>query len=129
MSLKLKPELRVFVYSEYVDLRAGFDKLSWLIKEKLGRELADGDLFLFMGNNHRRLKALCYDGTGLLLITKRMERGRFMRLEELEEKEITPEELDWLLRGSTIRRPKFGAIPESPVPCAPSRPIDHRPTV
>lgn len=112
MSLKLKPELRVFVYSEYVDLRAGFDKLSMVVREKMSRELADGDLFLFLGNNRKRLKAICYDGTGLLLIAKRMERGRFMRLEDLEEQEITAEELDWLLRGSTIRRAKFGTPSE-----------------
>lgn len=111
MSLRLKPDLRVFVYSEYVDLRAGFDKLSMVVREKLNRDLVDGDLFLFLGNNRKRLKAICYDGTGLVLIAKRMERGRFMRLEELEEKEITTEELDWLMRGSIVRRAKFGVIP------------------
>src|ERR1700743_2239124 len=116
MSLRLKPELKVFVYSEYVDLRAGVDKLSWLVREKLGRELVGGALFLFLGNNRRRLKALCYDGTGLLLIAKRLERGRFMRLEELEEKEINVDELDWLLRGSIVRRAKFGAIPQTHFP-------------
>jgi transposase len=118
MSIRLKPELRVFVYTDYVDLRAGFDKLSSMVREKMNSEIVDGDLFVFLGNNRKRLKAICYDGTGLLLIAKRMERGTFMWLEELEEKEITTEELDWLLRGSTIRRPKFGAIPETPVPIA-----------
>ena len=34
-----------------------------------------------------------------------------MRLEDLEEKEITEEELDWLLRGSVVRRAKFGQLP------------------
>ena len=118
MSIRLKEGLRVFVYSEYVDLRAGFDKLSMIVREKLNREVVDGDLFLFLGKNRKKLKAICYDGTGLLLIAKRMERGRFMGVEELEVSEITTEELDWLLRGSTIRRPKFGAIPETPVPVA-----------
>lgn len=124
MSLRLKPGLRVFVYREYVDLRAGFDKLSWLVREKVGAELSDGDLFIFLGNNRKRLKAICFDGTGLLLIAKRMERGTFMRLEELEEPEITTEELDWLLRGSTIRRAKFGTIPQSPVPQGAPETID-----
>lgn len=111
MSLRLKADLRVFVYSEYVDLRAGFDKLSMLVREKVKANLVDGDLYLFLGKNRKKLKAICYDGTGLLLIAKRMERGRFMCLEDLEEKEITVEELDWLLRGSVIRRAKFGVIP------------------
>lgn len=118
MSLRLKDSLRVFVHSEYVDLRAGFDKLSCIVREKMNANIIDGDLFLFLGKNRKKLKAVCYDGTGLLLIAKRMERGRFMGLEELEQSEITTEELDWLLRGSTIRRPKFGVIPEKAVPIA-----------
>lgn len=124
MSLRLKPELRVFVYNEYVDLRAGFDKLSSLVREKMNADIVDGDLFLFLGNNRKRLKGICYDGTGLLLIAKRMERGRFMALQDLEQSEITTEELDWLLRGSTIRRPKFGAIPEKAAPIAYAATID-----
>ena len=82
-----------------------------IVREKIGAKICDGDLYLFLGKNRKRMKALCYDGTGLVLITKRMERGRFMALYDLEEKEITAEELEWLLRGSIIRRPKFGEIP------------------
>ncbi len=111
MAIKFKSNLKVFVYSEYIDLRGGFDKLTMLVREKLGRKLVDGDLFLFFGNDRKKCKAICYDGTGVVLICKRIERGRFMRLEDLEEKEITVEELDWLLRGSIVRRPKFGEIP------------------
>ena len=113
MSIRLKEGLRVFVFNEYVDLRGGFDKLSMLVREKMNAEMVNGDLFLFLGNNRKRLKAICYDGTGLLLIAKRMERGRFMCLEDLEDREITVEELDWLLRGSTIRRAKFGSMPNN----------------
>ena len=129
MSLRLKEDLRIFIYSEYVDLRAGFDKLSMFVKEKMNRELVDGDLFLFLGHNRKRLKAICYDGTGLLLIAKRMERGRFMGLEDLEEKEITVNELDWLLRGAVVRRAKFGVMPESRIPQGVSNGVDARPMV
>jgi len=111
MSITLKSGLRVFIYSAPIDMRAGFDKLSMLVREKMRASLADGDLFLFLGKNRKKLKALCYDGTGLLLISKRMERGQFMSVLDLEEKEITCDELDWLLRGSVIRRAKFGKIP------------------
>lgn len=115
MSIRLKAGIRVFVFGEPVDLRAGFDKLSMLVREKLGARIVDGDLFLFLGRNRKKLKAICYDGTGLLLIAKRMERGRFMALHELEHNEITVEELDWLLRGSVIRKAKFGENP-APIP-------------
>lgn len=111
MSIQLKPGHRIFVFSEYIDLRAGFDKLSMLVREKMNARLVDGDLFLFLGRNRSRCKAICYDGTGVILINKRMERGRLMRLDELEEREITADELDALLRGGVVRRAKFGTIP------------------
>jgi transposase len=116
----------VFVFEEFVDLRAGFVKLSYLVRSKLEKELVDGDIFLFLGKNRKKLKAICYDGTGLLLIAKRMERGRFMALEDLEDREITTEELDYLMRGSTIRRAKFGAIPQARLPVGSQIAIDAR---
>ena len=122
MSLRLKDGLRVFIFNEYVDLRGGFDKLSMLVREKMQAEIVDGDLFIFLGNNRKRLKAICYDGTGLLRIAKRMERGSFVGLEEIEDKEITVEELDWLLRGSSIRRAKFGSVPQTVAPQGSSNP-------
>lgn len=108
MSLKLRPGHRVFVYKEYTDMRSGFDRLSMLIREKMKMALVDGDLFLFIGKNRKRLKGLCFDGTGLLLIAKRLEQGKFMRLEDLEFEQLTVEELDWLIRGSVVKRAKFG---------------------
>lgn len=113
MSLKFKEALRVFVFAESVDLRAGFDKLTHLVEVKMKSRLVDGDLFLFLGKSRKKLKAICYDGTGVVLISKRLERGRFMSLLDLEEREITVEELDVLLRGGIIRRAVFGKMPQS----------------
>ncbi len=108
MSIRLKSGHRVYVYSEYVDLRSGFERLSMLIREKMGSEVVSGDLYLFLGKNKKRVKGLCFDGTGLLLIIKRLERGSFMRLHEFDGLEITVDELDSFLRGSLIVRQKFG---------------------
>jgi transposase len=111
MSLRFKANLRVFVFSEVIDLRAGFDRLTSLVNEKMGQRLIDGDLFLFFGRSRKKLKLICYDGTGVVLINKRLERGQFMNLFDLEEKEITPFELQTLLHGGVVRRPVFGKIP------------------
>jgi hypothetical protein len=89
-------------------MRSGFDKLSMIIRERMKARVVDGDLFLFLGKNRKRLKGLCYDGTGLILIAKRLEHGKFMSIDDLEFDEITVDELDWLLRGSVVRRTKFG---------------------
>lgn len=111
MSLKFKPEIRVFVYESAIDLRAGFDRLSGIVREKMGFKLVDGDLFVFFGKDRRKVKMICYDGTGVVLINKRLERGKFMNLSDLEHREITTEELDQLLRGGVVRRAIFGKMP------------------
>jgi transposase len=110
MSLKFKSHIRVFVFSEIVDLRAGFDRLTSIVETRLKQKLIDGDLFLFMGRSRTKLKMICYDGTGVVLINKRIERGKFMSLYDLEHREITTDELDQLLRGSIVRRPVFGNL-------------------
>lgn len=111
MSLKFKSDIRVFVFEIAIDLRAGFDRLSMLVREKMNAQLVDGDLFVFFGKNRRKVKMICYDGTGVVLINKRLERGRFMNVLYLEMKEITMEELDQLLRGGVVRRAIFGKRP------------------
>ena len=66
-----------------------------------------GHLYLFLGKNRRRVKALFFDGTGLVLIAKRIERGRFMASSELKDiSEITSQELKQIFNGGLIVRPK-----------------------
>lgn len=108
MSFHLRDGHRVFVFSAQIDFRAGFDRLSMLVREKMKKDLVEGDLFLFLGKNRKRLKALCYDGTGLLLLSKRLERGKFMGVSDLEDYELTVEELNLLLSGGLIRKKYFG---------------------
>jgi transposase len=108
MSFQLREGHRVFVFDQPIDFRAGFDKLSSLVREKMKQKLVEGDLFLFLGKNRKRLKAICYDGTGLLLLAKRMERGRFMSIGELDDFELTRDELNLLLSGGLVKRKYFG---------------------
>lgn len=108
MSFQLRRGHRVFVFSEAIDFRAGFDKLSMLVRERMQKDLVEGDLFLFLGKNRKRLKSICYDGTGLLLLSKRLERGKFMSIAEFEDFELSVEELNYVLAGGVVRRKYFG---------------------
>jgi transposase len=104
MSLIIKAGVRVFVYSESIDMRAGFSKLQALVSEKMQENLFLGNLFLFLGKNPRRAKLLLFDGSGLMLIIKWLDSGSFMRVEDLcETREITVEELERLLDGVNLR--------------------------
>lgn len=98
--------LKVFVYSRVVDMRSGFESLGRIVKQELNGDILAGHVYLFFGRNRRRAKALFFDGTGLVLIHKRLETGRFMRADEFVSfGEITLAELSLILDGSRMRLP------------------------
>lgn len=98
--------LRIFVYREEVDMRCGFERLHSLCVHQMNAIMDQGHVYLFFGKNKKRIKILVYDGSGLVLIAKRIERGRFMSLSELlGRNEVTQEELKLILHGSVVRRP------------------------
>jgi transposase len=77
--LTLTRAVRVYASAAPVDMRKGFDGLSALVEQQLGGQLLKGDVFLFVGRCRRRAKVLYFDGTGLVLLTKRLFKGRFAR--------------------------------------------------
>jgi transposase len=104
MSVLWKADLKIFIYSEPIDMRAGFGKLQSLVIEKMKGNLFEGHLFLFLGKNRRRVKLLRFDGTGLCLFTKRLDRGLFMEAKDLfGTYEIELSELDRMLDGANLR--------------------------
>jgi transposase len=75
--LSFSGSLRVLVALEPCDMRAGFNTLQGLVAEKFKENVKSGTLFVFSNRRHTRLKVLYWDGTGLWLLTKRLERGTF----------------------------------------------------
>ena len=71
------PGVRVLVWSAPVDFRRGMDSLAALVQVTLRLDPFAGDVFVFRSRRSDRVKLLVYDGTGLILITKRLEAGRF----------------------------------------------------
>lgn len=69
--------LSVYAYARPCDMRKSFDTLAALVTQGMGGDLLGGDVFLFVGRNRKRAKALFFDGTGLCLYAKRLERGCF----------------------------------------------------
>lgn len=100
--LSLSSSVRVIAYAAPADMRKGFDTLSALIREHLGRDPLSGDLYLFVSRNRIRAKVLVWDGTGACLYTKRLEEGRFASLWRRSGKgelELTISELSLFLEG------------------------------
>lgn len=114
--------VRVIAYAAPADMRKGFDTLSALVREHLGRDPLSGDLYLFVSRNRIRAKVLVWDGTGACLYTKRLEEGRFACLWRRSgdgELELTSSELSLFLEGCK----EVGRRRLSPPKIDPNRPF------
>jgi len=69
--------VEVFVGLEPIDLRWGFERLSGVVADKLGRSARSGALFVFFGKRRSAVKIVFFDGTGLCLFYKRLDAGTF----------------------------------------------------
>lgn len=69
--------VEIYVALEPVDMRLSFDRLSGLAKERIGYDARSGALFIFFGRRRDSLKVLFFDGTGMAIFYKRLDRGTF----------------------------------------------------
>ena len=103
----LTPATKIYIGLEAVDMRKGFEGLHGLVRDQLGQDPLSGHLFLFVNRTRTRLKALVWDGSGLWVCAKRLERGRFHWPEAQEQaRSVTmrPEELAMLVNGLDLRQ-------------------------
>ena len=63
---------------EPCDMRKGFEGLHAAVSERLKEDVRSGVLFVFTNKRRTRLKVLYFDGTGLWLMTKRLEKRHFL---------------------------------------------------
>ena len=75
--LTLSPNVRIYLASEPVDLRKGFDGLSGAARDIIRQDPLSGHLFVFINKRANRMKLLVWQRSGFLLLYKRLERGRF----------------------------------------------------
>lgn len=105
--------MQVFVALETVDLRWSFDRLSGIAKEHIGYDARSGALFVFCGRRRDALKVLFFDGSGMCIFYKRLDRGVFKLPEPTTEGarqvEVEDATLEALLDGvevdTSVRRP------------------------
>ena len=110
----LTSRTRVYAYCAPVDMRKGFEGLSALVREQLGRDPLDGALYLFTNSRRTRAKVLCFDGSGLCIFSKRLERERFVALWKVTTRDsipLTKTELELFLQGSHLIA-RFQLAPE-----------------
>src|ERR1700688_2930669 len=76
--ISVRSGLRIWATTSPVDSRRGMYSLSMLVSEALRGDLFCGDLFVFRSKRSDRVKILAWDGTGLVLYSKRLETGHFI---------------------------------------------------
>jgi transposase len=107
----LGPATKIYLGVEAVDMRKGFDGLYGLVRDALGHDPVSGHLFLFTNRSHTRVKALVWDGSGLWVCAKRLERGRFHWPEKTDARSVSmrPEELAMLINGMDLKQAEVRA--------------------
>jgi transposase len=99
------PNVRVWLAAGVTDMRKGFDGLAAVVQQHLGQDPFSGQLFAFRGRGDL-VKILSWDGQGLCLYTKRLEKGRFVWPQAKDGAvSLTAAQLSMLLEGIDWRMP------------------------
>jgi transposase len=114
--LSLAGSARIYLALAPVDMRKGFDGLAAQVQQVLRRDPFGGQLFLFRSRKGDRLKAIWWDGTGLCLLAKRLESGRFVWPKVTTGGiTLTTAQLAMLVEGLDWRRAVLIEEPQRPV--------------
>lgn len=107
---------RIWIVAGVTDLRRGFVGLSAMVQTALEQNPFSGQVFVFRGRRGDLIKMLWFDGDGLCLFAKRLERGRFIWPKvETGTVALTRAQLSMLLEGIDWRRPERTWQPQAMV--------------
>jgi len=97
---------KVFVSKEPTDMRASYDALFAKAKGVLNQDPFSGHLFVFINSRRNCIKCLYYDGTGLVLLCKRLEKNTFSRINPMFKGEIilTAAEFALFFEGADLEK-------------------------
>jgi transposase len=104
--IALNRRTKIFVCKDPTDMRASYDSLFAKAKGVLGQDPYSGHLFLFINSSRTSCKCLYYDGTGLVIISKRMEKGTFSRINPMFKGDIvlTEAEFGLFFEGANLEK-------------------------
>lgn len=98
--------MRVFACKRPTDMRASFDSLYKQTKEIIGQDPKSGHMFLFVNKRRSFIKVLYYDGTGFVIVAKRLDRGCFSKFNPYYRRNIilTQAEFSLFFEGAKINK-------------------------
>ncbi len=101
---------KIFICKKNTDMRASYDSLFERVKHILKKNPFSGHLFVFINERRNSCKCLHYDGTGFVLLCKRLEKGVFSKVNQLFRGEVS-------LTQSPAAQRKFFKVPRPTRPC------------
>lgn len=114
---------KIFVCKEPTDMRASYDTLFSKVKGVLNQDPFTGHLFVFISSRRTSMKCLFWDGTGFVLLCKRMDRGLFYRINPMHKGDVilTAAEFALFFEGADLEK----RFVESPKEIKKSFPVRH----
>ena len=104
--IALNRRTKIFACKEATDMRASYDSLFNKVKILLNKDPFTGHLFLFVNRSKTSCKCLYYDGTGFVILSKRLESGTFSRFNPFYKKDIvfTEAEFGLFFEGANLNK-------------------------
>jgi transposase len=104
--IALNRRTKVYLSKDPTDMRASYDGLFERARDVIKQDPFSGHLFVFLNLRRTSCKCLYYDGTGLVLICKRLERGLFARVNPYHAGDIvlTQAEFNLFFEGADLNK-------------------------
>lgn len=108
--LALSDHRRYHLYRKETDMRKGFDSLSGIIRNELGKQVMDGDAFIFINKPRTHIKLFVWEQDGFTIFYRRLEQGTFeMPAFNLDAKsmQLSSDQLQFILKGISLKEIKY----------------------
>jgi len=94
---------RIFLYQDKMDMRKGFESLSAIVERSYSVEITSGAYFIFLSKKQDRMKIIYWDNDGLAIWYKRLEKGKFIRVNH-KKNTLSRSDFFMLLEGITPKK-------------------------
>lgn len=108
--LGLSPTRKYHLYRKETDMRKSFDSLSGIITNELGKEIIEGEVFVFINRSRSHLKLLLYEQGGFSLFYRRLSKGTFELPafdHDCKSMSISSDQLEFILKGIALKSVKY----------------------
>lgn len=111
MSVVVAAQSRQYhLYRKETDMRKGFDSLCGIVLNELGKQVMNGDAFIFINKPRTHIKLLVWEKDGFTILYRRLEKGTFeIPAFDLDARsmQLTSNELNFILQGISLQAIKY----------------------